>query len=77
MAEPFIFPKTMEAIMERLVADLKSAVEKADTWRTIADALVYTEHDDFAHIHMRADQRCERCAAHDKYHEQVSIEDNP
>lgn len=77
MADSFMFPKTMEAVMERLVADLKLAREKAETWRTIADALVYTEHDDFAHIHMRADQRCERCEAHDKYHEQVSIEDNP
>ena len=77
MADSFMFPKTMEAIMERLVADLKTAREKADTWRTIADTLVYTEHDDYAHIHMRANERCERCEAHDKYHEQVSIEENP
>jgi hypothetical protein len=77
MADSFMFPKTMEAIMERLVADLKSAVEKADTWRTIADTLVYTEHNDYAHQTMSAFERCERCAAHDKYHEQVSIEENP
>lgn len=77
MADAWVLPKTMEAVMERLMADLKMAREQAQIWRTIADALVYTEHDDFAHIHMRANERCERCEAHDKYHEQVSIEENP
>ena len=72
-----LFPKTMLVIMEKLIAELKVKREQADTWRTIADTLVYTEHSDYAHQTMSALERCERCAAHDKYHEQVSIEDNP
>jgi len=72
-----LFPKTMLVIMEKLIAELKVKREQAETWRTIADALVYTEHDDYAHIHMRPNERCERCEAHDKYHEQVCIEENP
>ena len=63
--------------LEQLIAELKVKREQADTWRTIADTLVYTEHSDYAHQTMSALERCERCAAHDKYHEQVSIEENP
>ena len=55
----------------------EEAVKAANEWRKIAEGLVYTEHDDYAHYHGRKDNRCERCLAHEAYHDTVDHYDNP
>lgn len=89
--EEIVYPKTMvaiiekqQAIIDRLEMIAQTAQIEADEakalvaiWREIADDLVYTEHDDFSHLHTRKEDPCVRCVAHNAYHEQVNREDNP
>jgi len=89
--EEIVYPKTMvaiiekqQAIIDRLEMIAQTAQIEADEakalvaiWREIADNLVYTEHDDYSHLHSRKEDPCVRCAAHNAYHEQVNREDNP
>lgn len=56
------------------VEELRELVAR---WRKIADDLVYTEHDDYKHYHSNKLDRCERCKAHEAYHDQVNSEENP
>jgi hypothetical protein len=72
-----VYPKVLLTMLERAQAENKRLHELAATWRTIADNLVYTEHDDYKHYHLNKLNPCERCEAHDQYHSQVSIDDNP
>ena len=91
MEEQIVLPKTLVAIIEkqqeiidRLEMIAQTAQIEADEaktlvaiWREIADDLVYTEHDDYSHLHSRKEDPCVRCVAHNSYHEQVNREDNP
>ena len=91
MEEQIVLPKTLVAIIEkqqeiidRLEMVAQTAQIEADEakalvaiWREIADELVYTEHDDYSHLHSRKEDPCVRCVAHNAYHEQVNREDNP
>ena len=91
MEEQIVLPKTLVAIIEkqqeiidRLEMIAQTAQIEADEskalvaiWREIADDLVYTEHDDYSHLHSRKEDPCVRCVAHNAYHEQVNREDNP
>ena len=91
MEEQIVLPKTLVAIIEkqqeiidRLEMVAQTAQIEADEakalvaiWREIADELVYTEHDDYSHLHSRKEDPCVRCVAHNSYHEQVNREDNP
>ena len=91
MEEQIVLPKTLVAIIEkqqeiidRLEMVAQTAQIEADEaktlvaiWREIADDLVYTEHDDYSHLHSRKEDPCVRCVAHNAYHEQVNREDNP
>jgi hypothetical protein len=58
------------------IKDVERSENRSNIWRTIADDLVYTEHDDYSHLHTRKEDPCVRCAAHNAYHEQVNREDN-
>ena len=66
---------SMVAQTEQQAADEAKAL--VDVWRKIAGDLVYTEHDDYSHLHSRKEDPCVRCVAHNAYHEQVNREDNP
>ena len=66
---------SMVAQTEQQAADEAKAL--VDVWRKIAGDLVYTEHDDYSHLHSRKEDPCVRCVAHNSYHEQVNREDNP
>ena len=73
-----------QEIIDRLEMVAQTAQIEADEakalvaiWREIADELVYTEHDDYSHLHSRKEDPCVRCVAHNSYHEQVNREDNP
>jgi hypothetical protein len=90
MEEQIVLPKTMLAIIEKqqaiidrlemiaMTAQLEADEAKAtiQIWRAIADDLVYTEHDDYSHLHTRKEDPCVRCVAHNAYHEQVNREEN-
>jgi len=80
----FLFPKTALAMLVQvhqrnteLQTLLIEAEKSRDEWRTIANGLVYTEHDDYKHIHRNPLDRCERCVAHEAFHQQVNTEENP
>jgi len=82
--EKLTFPETMIVMLEQSQAKVKElglaleqAQEAADVWRKIADELVYSEHDEYWHYHRNILDKCERCVAHNAYHEQVNREDNP
>jgi len=91
MEEQIVLPKTMvaiiekqQAIIDRLEMIAQTAQIEADEakalvaiWREIADELVYSEHDEYWHYHRNILEKCERCVAHNAYHEQVNREDNP
>ena len=91
MKEQIVLPKTLVAIIEkqqeiidRLEMVAQTAQIEADEakvlvaiWREIADELVYSEHDEYWHYHRNILDKCERCVAHNSYHEQVNREDNP
>jgi len=91
MEEQIVLPKTMVAIIEKqqaiidrlemiaMTAQLEADEAKAlvAIWREIADELVYSEHDEYWHYHRNILEKCERCVAHNAYHEQVNREDNP
>jgi hypothetical protein len=66
---------SMVAQTEQQAADEAKAL--VAIWREIAGGLVYTEHDDYSHLHTRKEDPCVRCVAHNAYHEQVNREDNP
>lgn len=66
---------TMVAQTEQQSADEAKAL--ITIWRKIADDLVYTEHDDYSHLHSRKEDPCVRCVAHNAYHEQIDRENNP
>jgi len=80
----FLFPKTAVAMLVRsqernreLQTLLAEAEASRDEWRNIANQVVYTEHDDYKHIHRNPLDRCERCVAHEAFHDQVNREENP
>jgi predicted DCC family thiol-disulfide oxidoreductase YuxK len=66
---------SMVAQTEQQAADEAKAL--INVWRKIAGDLVYTEHDDYSHLHSRKEDPCVRCVAHNAYHEQVNREANP
>ena len=66
---------SMVAQTEQQAADEAKAL--VAIWREIAGGLVYTEHDDYSHLHTRKEDPCIRCEAHNAYHEQVNRENNP
>ena len=71
------YPNVLLAMLERAQAENKRLQRRADTWRKIADDLVYTEHDEYDHYHRNPFSPCVRCVAHNAYHDQVDHEDNP
>jgi hypothetical protein len=71
-----MYEKAQEHIRE-LQTLLAEAEKSRDEWRTVANGLVYTEHDDYKHIHKNPLDRCERCEAHDAFHDLVNREENP
>lgn len=82
--EEIVYPKTLVVMLEiaqakvkQLEEALQQAQEAVDVWRKIADDLVYTEHDDYSHLHSRKEDPCVRCEAHNAYHDQVDRETNP
>ena len=75
--EQITHPKTLLVMLEQSQAQVKELTELLAVWRKIADDLVYTEHDDYKHYHRNPQDRCERCVAHESYHDQVNTEENP
>lgn len=81
------YPKTMELIYEQqqdIIDQLKSLAETAElakidceTWREIATALYYTEHDEHSHLPSRQETHCERCVAQENFRDQLNHELNP
>lgn len=83
-ADAIVYPNVLLAMLEmaqehnkELQTLLEEAVTSRDEWRNIANQVVYTEHDEYKHIHRNPLDRCERCVAHEAFHEQVNREDNP
>lgn len=82
--DPIIHSKVLLTMLEmaqehnrELQMLLEEVATSRDEWRNIANQVVYTEHDDYKHIHRNPLDRCERCVAHEAFHEQVNREDNP
>jgi len=75
-----VLKKEIRFLKQELTYSIKNVERlenQSNIWREIADNLVYTEHDDYSHLHTRKEEPCVRCVAHNDYNDQVDREANP
>lgn len=72
-----VYPKVLLTMLEQVQRENKQLRDQVATWRMIADGLVDTEHNQYAHQTMSVRERCDRCKMQKIYQQEVNHQDKP